>query len=103
MNMLLKRTTAGLALATLLAGSFVAGHAYAYDSKLDDADANVEKAIALLEAAQNPAADKAPFNGHRAKAIILLKSARKQIDLAKKASDRKEERKEKREERKKDS
>lgn len=55
------------------------------DPRLDLADANVEKAIALLKAAQNPVAKNParPFGGHRTKAIALLERAREEIAAAK--------------------
>ncbi len=65
-----------------LAGSFYAGIAYAADARLDAADQNVTKAVALLQAAENPGV-KPPFGGHRAKAIFHLKRAQKEIAKAK--------------------
>ena len=70
-----------------LAGAFYAGIAYAADARLDEADAAVQKAIALLEAAQNPGVQP-PFGGHREKAIHDLKKAREQIQKAKEYSDK---------------
>ncbi|GMV14177.1 MAG: hypothetical protein AMXMBFR56_24010 [Polyangiaceae bacterium] len=69
-----------------LAGAFYAGVAYAADQRLDDADAAVEKAIALLQAAENPGVNP-PFGGHRQKAIQDLKKARAQIAKAKAYAD----------------
>lgn len=69
-----------------LAGAFTAGVAYAADSRLDDADAAVEKAIALLKAAENPGVTPA-FGGHRAKAILHLQKARGEIAKAKAYAD----------------
>lgn len=69
-----------------LAGAFYAGVAYAADQRLDDADAAVEKAIALLQAAENPGVNP-PFGGHREKAIQDLKKARAQIAKAKAYAD----------------
>lgn len=69
-----------------LAGAFYAGVAFAADSRLDDADAACEKAIALLQAAENPGV-KPPFGGHRESAIDHLKKARKEIGKAKKYAD----------------
>jgi hypothetical protein len=69
-----------------MAAAFYAGVALAADARLDDADNNVEKAIALLAAAENPER-KPPFGGHRAKAVALLKQARKEIEKAKKFAD----------------
>ncbi|MEZ4227187.1 MAG: hypothetical protein R3B13_39980 [Polyangiaceae bacterium] len=77
-------TTAAASLA--LAGAFWAGYAMAADARLDQADANVEKAIALLEASQNEGV-KPPFGGHRLKAVIHLKAARKEIAKAKAYAD----------------
>ncbi len=64
-----------------LAGAFYAGLAFAADQNLADADNNVEKAIALLQAAQNPGVNP-PFGTHRGKAILALKAARKEIKKA---------------------
>ncbi len=68
------------------AGAFWAGYAVAADARLDQADANAEKAIALLKAAENEGV-RPPFGGHRAKAIMHLKAARKQIRKAKRYAD----------------
>lgn len=51
------------------------------DARLDQADANVEKAMALLGAAQNEGVTK-PFGNHRDKAIALLEKARGEIAAA---------------------
>jgi hypothetical protein len=59
------------------------------DSRLDLADDNVEKAILLLQASQNPNAknpDRA-FGGHRTKALSLLERARQEITAAKAYAD----------------
>jgi hypothetical protein len=64
-----------------LAGAFYAGVAYAADQNLADADNAALKAIAFLEAAQNPG-KKPPFGGHRAKAIQHIKKARAEIKKA---------------------
>jgi len=77
---------AGLA-ALGLAGAFYAGIAYAADPNLEQADGSVEKAIALLEQAQNPGQNP-PFGGHRTKAIMFLKQARKEIEKAQKFADK---------------
>ena len=66
--------------------AFFAGSALAADPRLDEADAAVQKAIALLEAAQNPGVDP-PFGGHRKKAIHDLQKAREQIQKAKQFAD----------------
>ena len=65
-----------------LAGAFTAGVAWAADPRLDEADAAVQKAIALLEAAQNPGVQP-PFGGHRENAVTHLKKARTEIAKAK--------------------
>jgi hypothetical protein len=52
-----------------------------HDSRLDDADAAIEKAIVLLEASQNPGVKK-PFGGHVEKAIRDLLNAREEIAAA---------------------
>lgn len=70
-----------------LAGAFYAGVAYAADALLEQADGNVEKAIAQLEQAQNPGQNP-PFGGHRAKAVTHLKQARKEIEKAQKFADK---------------
>ena len=76
-----------VAAAGLLAGSFYAGAAYAADPRLDQAADNVTKAIALLEAAQNPD-PKREFGGQRVKAISQLKRALASIQKAKEFADR---------------
>ena len=68
------------------AAAFYAGVAYAADSRLDEADAAVQKAIGLLEAAQNPGV-LPPFGGHREKAIKDLKQARVQIQKSREYAD----------------
>lgn len=73
--------------ALALAGAFYAGIAYAADPRLDQANDNIIKAIALLEAAENPNGNH-NFHGHRAKAIQDLKSAQKQIEKAKEWADK---------------
>lgn len=70
-----------------LAVALWAGIAYAADPRLDEADAACQKAIALLEAAENPGVNP-PFAGHRQKAIKDLKEARKQIQKAKEFADK---------------
>lgn len=52
-----------------------------HDTRLDDADAAIEKAIVLLEASQNPGVKK-PFGGHVEKAIKDLVNAREEIAAA---------------------
>lgn len=85
MNAWMKKTATLLAGGACLAGSFYAGVAYAgtVDPKLDDADANVEKAIALLKAAKNDGV-RPPFGGHRVKAVWHGKQMRKHIAKSKK-------------------
>jgi hypothetical protein len=89
MHRITRRIAIGIVSAGVLAGSFVAGVAYAADARLDLADANVEKAVALLKAAENPSArnPKAPFGGHRAGAVRHLEEARKEIARAKAYAD----------------
>ena len=70
-----------------LAAAFYAGIAYAADPQLEQADGAAEKAIALLQAAQNPGHNP-PFGGHRAKAVQLIKQARKEIEKAQKFADK---------------
>ena len=55
--------------------------ALAADPKLDLADAAVEKAIALLRAAQGP--ENRAFGGHRNNALVHLQHARDEIKKAK--------------------
>jgi hypothetical protein len=83
-NATVKRTALFLAATVGLAGSFYAGVAYAHDSQLDDANAHLVKAAALLNASTNPNASrpKAPFGGHRARALQLIDRAEKQIAAA---------------------
>ncbi|HMJ13584.1 MAG TPA: hypothetical protein VK524_19330 [Polyangiaceae bacterium] len=83
----MKRGVGLLAGASLLAGSFYAGVAYAADQRLDQAADNVTKAVALLEAAQNPD-PKREFGGHRVKAIAHLKRGLAAIQKAKEFADR---------------
>ena len=82
-----KRGAGLLTAASLLAGTFYAGVAYAADPRLDQAADNVTKAIALLEAAQNPDPKK-EFGGHRVRAIASLKRALASIQKAKEYADR---------------
>ncbi|MCC6662443.1 MAG: hypothetical protein IT375_01805 [Polyangiaceae bacterium] len=69
-----------------LAGATYASIALAADQRLDDADAAVVKAIALLEAAENPGVTP-PFGGHRKKAIDHLKKGRLEIAKSKAYAD----------------
>jgi hypothetical protein len=82
-----RKTIAGLAAATTLAGAFYAGTAYAADARLDQAKDNITKAIALLKAAENPNV-KPPFGGHRERAIDALERAQREIDAAKRYADK---------------
>lgn len=68
--------------ALMIAGATYASIALAADQRLDDADAAVVKAIALLEAAENPGVVP-PFGGHRKKAIDHLKKGRLEIAKSK--------------------
>lgn len=86
-KVIVKRTALSLALAVGLAGSFYAGIAYAADARLDDANAHIVKADALLKAASNPNLKHHPFGGHRVRAERLLKRAEREIALAKKYAD----------------
>ena len=86
MNAWLKKSATVLAGGACLVGSFYAGTAYGADPKLDDAKSNVEKAIALLKAAENEGV-KPPFGGHRVKAVWHGKRMLKQIEKAKKYAD----------------
>lgn len=77
-------------LVPLLAGMVAmlhVGFAQAADPRLDEADAAVQKAIALLQAAQNPGTHP-EFAGHRKKAIQDLEKARTQIAKAKAFADK---------------
>lgn len=62
----------------------VAAVEHAQDGRFALADAHIEKAIALLKAAQNPTAKNAarPFGGHRTRAVASLERAREQIAAA---------------------
>ena len=83
------RIVAGLSAAAALAATFLLGTALAADARLDLADDHVEKAIALVNAAQNPNAKDPdrPFGGHDTKAVRLLDAAREQIAAAKAYAD----------------
>ena len=89
MHSITRRIAIGLVAAGALAGSFTAGVAYAADGRFDLADQNIEKAILLLKAAENPNAKhpRAPFGGHRAKAVKALEIARKEIAKSKAYAD----------------
>ena len=62
--------------------SFMFGEPTCYDARLDQADLNAEKAIALLMAAENEG-EHPPFDNHDRRAIVLLSQARREIHLAK--------------------
>ena len=81
-----RRSLSAAAASLVMAGAFWAGYAMAADARLDQADLNVQKAIALLQAAENEGV-KPPFGGHRAKAILHLKQASRQIAKAKAYAD----------------
>jgi hypothetical protein len=83
----LKRIVLATVLALALAGSFVAGKAFGADSRLDLAIDNIVKAIALLDAASDPAHPRRPFGHHRDKAVSLLKRAIDQVEKAKDSAD----------------
>jgi hypothetical protein len=63
-----------------LAASFVAGAAFADNSKLDEAQASLTKALGLLKEAQGEG-DK--FEQHRQKAVDLLTRAQGEVVKAK--------------------
>jgi hypothetical protein len=75
--------------AATLAAAVPIGMALAADSRLDLADDHIEKAIALVNASQNPNAKDPdrPFGGHDDKAIKLLEAAREEIAKAKAYAD----------------
>ncbi|MCC6214609.1 MAG: hypothetical protein IT376_07055 [Polyangiaceae bacterium] len=83
----MKRAALGAMAATALGGAFYAGTAYAADPRLDDAIVSIDRAIALLEAAQNPNGKRVPFGGHRKSAIRDLKQAKGHVEKAKKWAD----------------
>src|SRR5262245_43061297 len=68
-----------------MAAVFKSTPALAADPKLDSADAAIEKAIALLRAAQGPAVPQ--FGTHINKAINDLQRARDEIGRAKRLAD----------------
>jgi hypothetical protein len=78
-----------LFLAGILFTLIVAGVALAADARLDLADDAIEKAIALVDASQNPNAQNLdrPFGGHDEKAMKLLEAAREEIAKAKAYAD----------------
>ena len=73
-----------------LAGAavLVAGAAYAADSRLDEAIANANKAVALVKAAEIPKSKTSNLaERHRRRAIAALERAKDRIECAKQASD----------------
>ncbi len=82
----IKKGVCVLAVPCALAGAFFAGTAYAADSRLDEANAFVTKAVALLNALKDPANPKL-YAGHREKAVDLLTKAQSEINAAKQAAD----------------
>jgi hypothetical protein len=82
----IKKSLCALAVPCALAGAFFAGTAYAADSRLDEADAFVTKAVALLNALKDPANPK-QYERHRDKAVDLLTRAQGEIKAAKQAAD----------------
>jgi len=82
----IKKSVCVLAVPCALAGAFLAGTAYAADSRLDEADAFVTKAVALLNALKDPANPK-QYGGHREKAVDLLTRAQSEIKAAKQYAD----------------
>lgn len=86
---IVRRAGLGLGAAALLAGTFLAGAAYAADARLDQANDAITRAIALVEAAEAPEGRaKIAFDVHRRSAVRNLKQAQKDIERAKSASDR---------------
>jgi hypothetical protein len=75
---MLKKLFLCLLAAILLVGGFSAGIAYAQISRIDDAADSVTKAIALLQAAENPGVVP-PWGGHRKKALRHLNLAQQEI------------------------
>lgn len=63
--------------------------AKAADQRLDQADAFLAKAEALLKAAEDPnARARKPFGGHADRAVDAIEKARRQIAEAKEAADK---------------
>ena len=87
--MTLFRRITVLVIAVTLAAAVPIGIALAADSRLDLADDHIEKAIALVNASQNPNAQNPdrPFGGHDDKALKLLEAAREEIAKAKAYAD----------------
>lgn len=74
------------AAALTLGAAFYAGVAYAADPKLDLAKDSIEKAIALVKAAEKPGPK--GYGGHRRSALKNLNQALRDIDKAKEFADR---------------
>jgi hypothetical protein len=72
---------------TLCAGSFFAGVAWTYDAKLDLAQDNIVKAIALLEAADVPDQKGQRCRKLTEKGVKLLQKTLDKTELAKTCSD----------------
>jgi hypothetical protein len=89
MQRITRRIASGIVLAGALTGAFFAGAAYAADARLDLADTEVRKAIALVKSAENPLAKdpNRPFGQHQGRAVDLLERARKEIAAAKAFAD----------------
>lgn len=64
-----------------MSGGFLAGSVYAADQRLSDADAALEKAIALIKASSNPGVEP-PFGGFDDRARMHARKARKNIAKA---------------------
>ena len=76
-----RRSRSPWVMAAGLAAAFVSGAAWAADTKLDEANANTAKAIAVLKTVEgSPGAD---AEAHRKKAIDLLTRAQGEILKAK--------------------
>jgi hypothetical protein len=82
-----RRVSLSLLGASALAGTFWAGMAYAADARFDQAKDSIDRAIALLQAAENPDEHR-EFGGHRRRAIRNLEQAKRDIERAKAYQDR---------------
>lgn len=78
MNTFGKKVLVVALVSVVLAGSFTAGVAYGQISRIDSADDNITKAIALLQAAENPGVVP-PWGGHRKKALRYLNLAQREV------------------------
>ena len=85
-NTSMKRSAVLMASALGLAGALFAGAAFAADSRLNDANDDITRAIAHLKAAQSP--NPKEFGGHRDKAIEFLTSAQAEIAKAKEVANK---------------